>query len=508
MSRFRVIPIGLGFWILAGFLWAGVPAEARQNDRELLDSGKNCSTNLFANAKKQSHRIYWKKCIEPFEQLIEWYPESPLVDRSLFILGGLYRGLYGYSGATHDRDRSVSYYRRLLADYPDSSLARRTRSRLKALGYASVPAKSPSRPSAVIERVRYWDYPEYTRLVLDLNRSFEFRQSEETDPDTLRLTLVNTKLSPQARSQLASMNDGVLKWVEVKPVDGTAVELSVAEKESIQNQKVIRLDHPDRLVIDLFKADNASLSLKTAPPAVNAPTPPPAVAIRRIVVDPGHGGKDPGAIGRHGLMEKDVVLDIGLRLRKLIESRLGKSVIMTRDSDEFIELSGRTDLANSKKADLFVSIHANSHPKRSTRGVEIYYLGQSSDRHALSVAARENSVSLESADNLDRSVKNILLDLGLEYKIDQSLAVADTTSRSFRNVLSKRFRYKVHDLRVKQAPFYVLMNAKMPGILAEVGYISNSTEEKLLRKRQYRQALAETLFEGVKQYVTALESDS
>ena len=174
----------------------------------------------------------------------------------------------------------------------------------------------------------------------------------------------------------------------------------------------------------------------------------------------------------------------------------------------FIELSDRTEISNSKKADLFISIHANSHPKRSTRGVEIYFLGQSSDRHALSVAARENSVSLESAGDLDRSVQNILLDLGLEYKINQSLEVAASTRQSFLNVLSKRYKYSVPDLRVKQAPFYVLLNSKMPGILAEVSYISNPAEEKLLGNDRYRQALAETLFEGVKQYITSLESTS
>ena len=161
---------------------------------------------------------------------------------------------------------------------------------------------------------------------------------------------------------------------------------------------------------------------------------------------------------------------------------------------------------NTKEGDLFISIHANSHPKRSTRGVEIYILGQSSDKRSLEVAARENNVSLESASHLDKTVQQILFDLGRDYKTNQSLEVADATRRSFKKVFVKQFRYKVTDLRVKQAPFYVLLNSTMPGILAEVSYISNKEEERLLKTDRYRRAIAETLFEGLRLYIASIES--
>jgi N-acetylmuramoyl-L-alanine amidase len=135
-------------------------------------------------------------------------------------------------------------------------------------------------------------------------------------------------------------------------------------------------------------------------------------------------------------------------------------------------------------------------------------LGQASDSRALAVAARENSVSLESAGKLDRSIQRILLDLGQDYKLNQSLEFAHTTGQSFKNTLTSRYDYRLPDLRVKQAPFYVLLNSNMPSILAEVAYISNSDEERLLRNDRYRQALAESLYEGLRRYLSAIEPAS
>jgi N-acetylmuramoyl-L-alanine amidase len=178
---------------------------------------------------------------------------------------------------------------------------------------------------------------------------------------------------------------------------------------------------------------------------------------------------------------------------------------MTREDDTFIPLDDRTLIANSKEADLFVSIHVNSHPKRETRGVEIYHLGESSDRHAMAVAARENNVSMQSLGNLERSVKQILFDLGREYKMDQSQTLAHFTRRSFQTTLEKQVGYDVVDHGVKRAPFYVLLNSNMPSILAEVSFISNATEEQLLRQGPYRQAIAESLFQGIRTYLASLK---
>jgi N-acetylmuramoyl-L-alanine amidase len=330
----------------------------------------------------------------------------------------------------------------------------------------------------------------------------------------MRITLNRTRLSPEAQRGVADLTDGLLRRITLRPTETDGIRVYINVKNLREPPKIIPLSNPDRLVIDLFGPTHAD-----GPALPDAPDPSlPKTAgggtvvaqaqpldFKTIVIDPGHGGKDPGAIGRTGVTEKDVVLDIGLRLRSLIQQRLGIKVIMTRDDDTFISLDDRTLIANSKKADLFVSIHVNSHPQRRTRGVEIYHLGQSSDRHALAVAARENNVSMRSLDNLDRTVKQILFDLGRDYNMEQSQDLAYFTRQSFQTTLEKRYDYTVVDHGVKRAPFYVLLNSNMPSILAEVSFISNPTEEQLLRRNQYRQAIAESLFQGILAYLTALK---
>jgi N-acetylmuramoyl-L-alanine amidase len=224
------------------------------------------------------------------------------------------------------------------------------------------------------------------------------------------------------------------------------------------------------------------------------------LGINTIVIDPGHGGKDPGAIGKSGLMEKDVVLDIALKLRNLLEKQLSKRVILTRESDVFIPLDERTLIANAKKADLFISIHTNSSPKKKTRGVEIYLVGQSTDRTAMATAARENSASERAMSDLEV----ILNDLLENTKIDESLELAHTTRRSFLKTVGAHYNHTV-DLGVKRAPFYVLINANMPSILAEVAFISNPTEEQRLSNETYRQRIAEALFEGIRDYIASIK---
>jgi len=507
-KRYSGTVTGLLLTILLGLEGTSLPAYARPNAQELYESGKNCQAQLFASPKKQKYRIYWERCIKPFDQLRMRYPKSSYLDDSLFHLGELYGGLYRYSGNPKDLALSKASYQNLIKSYPNTQLARQAQS-LNAL---TPPTRTVVKPQVVIEKIRHWTYPDYTRLVLDLNRPVQYRQAQDKDPAALRLILADTQLGRQAQAQLPSLNTDLLRWVSFQSSSPTMVQVIISMEGLVGPPKVAPLSNPDRLVIDLFRKPSVSNS---PPLHKNAPSPPQGIAlaqppptiIQRIVIDPGHGGKDPGAIGRGGLMEKEVVLDIGRRLRNLIEERLGKTVIMTREKDTFIELDDRTLLANSKKADLFISIHANAHPSRSTRGVEIYLLGLSSNREALAVAARENSVSLESAGNLDRTLGQILFDLGRDYKINQSLEFAHTTRLSFGTIL-RQYDYDVVSLDVKRAPFYVLLNSNMPSILAEVSFISNPKEEQLLRKDRYRQAMAEALFEGLKRYIASIETTS
>ena len=347
----------------------------------------------------------------------------------------------------------------------------------------------------MIENIRHWAYPDYTRLVLDLNRPVKYREIRDRDLPAVKLVLPNTRFGKKAKAHLASLNKGLLRQVQFKS-EKNDVQVTISLKGPIGTPRVAPLTSPDRLVIDLPRKMTTASVL------------PSPITIQTIVIDPGHGGKDPGAIGKGGLSEKEVVLDIGLRLRKLIKKQLGKTVIMTRESDTYISLNDRSLLANRKNADMFISIHTNAHPKRSMGGIEIYILGKSSDPRALAVAARENSLSIDSAGNLDKTLLQILFDLDQDYKIGQSLEFAHSARRSFMTTLGEKYRYPVVDLRIKQAPFYVLLRSNMPSVLAEVSYISNPAEERLLRRDRYRQALAETLYNGLKHYIASVESTS
>jgi len=219
----------------------------------------------------------------------------------------------------------------------------------------------------------------------------------------------------------------------------------------------------------------------------------------RIVLDPGHGGHDTGTVGPGGLMEKDLVLDVALRLGRLLETRLGADVIYTRDDDTFIPLETRTAIANEHQADLFVSIHANSSSDPSARGVETYYLNFTSNPDALEVAARENAVSQKSIFELQDLVKKITL----KDKIDESRELATDVEQSLYSGLATRHS-ALRDRGVKKAPFVVLIGANMPSVLAEISFVSNPTDEAKLVTPEYREKIAESLYKGIARYAGGL----
>jgi N-acetylmuramoyl-L-alanine amidase len=221
--------------------------------------------------------------------------------------------------------------------------------------------------------------------------------------------------------------------------------------------------------------------------------------IGRIVVDAGHGGHDTGTIGPDGVMEKDIVLDVALRLGRLLETRLGADVIYTRDDDTFIPLETRTAIANEHQADLFISIHANSSGDPTARGVETYYLNFTSNADALEVAARENAVSQKSIFELQDLVKKITL----KDKIEESRELAADVQESLYGGLATRHS-TLKDRGVKKAPFVVLIGANMPSILAEISFVSNPTDEAKMDTPEYRQKIAESLYKGIAKYAGGL----
>jgi N-acetylmuramoyl-L-alanine amidase len=223
--------------------------------------------------------------------------------------------------------------------------------------------------------------------------------------------------------------------------------------------------------------------------------------IGRIVIDAGHGGHDSGTIGVDGIEEKDVVLDVALRLGKMLHERLGAEIIYTRSDDTFIPLETRTAIANKAQADLFLSIHANSSNDASARGVETYYLNFTSQPDALEVAARENAVSDQSVYQLSDLVKKI----ALKEKIDESREFAMDVETSLFSGL-QRGNAGLKNRGVKKAPFVVLIGANMPSILAEISFVTNPRDARQLGQPEYRQRVAESLYKGVAKYESGLSA--
>ena len=221
--------------------------------------------------------------------------------------------------------------------------------------------------------------------------------------------------------------------------------------------------------------------------------------LRRVVIDAGHGGHDTGTISRSGLKEKDLVLDVALRLGALIEERLGSEVVYTRSDDTFIPLEDRTAFANRQKADLFLSIHANSSPAKSAAGMETFYLNFTTSKDDLDVAARENASSEKSIHDLSDLVRRITL----QDKVEESREFASRVQTAGFELTAKTHG-RVRNRGVKKAPFVVQIGARMPSVLVEIGFLTNTKEESLMKKAEHRTKIAEALFKGVSRYADSL----
>ncbi len=224
--------------------------------------------------------------------------------------------------------------------------------------------------------------------------------------------------------------------------------------------------------------------------------------IGRIVIDAGHGGHDTGTIGPTGLMEKDLCLDVSLRLGKLIDQRLpGAEVVYTREDDTYIPLEQRTEIANQARADLFLSVHANSSQDRKARGIETYYLNFTGSSNAMEVASRENALSENSVYDLQDIVSKIARNEKIEESRDFAGIIQDSLSKRMEN--SNRGE---HNRGVRKAPFVVLIGANMPSVLAEISFISNTSDEQWLKKPENRQRVAEGLYHGIETYLRRTNS--
>jgi N-acetylmuramoyl-L-alanine amidase len=375
--------------------------------------------------------------------------------------------------------------------------------------------------------------PTVTRIVFDLGVEVEFSASQLTNPNRLIIELRPAGATIPSGPPSLSIT-GVQKMPEVMPdpaPSAASVVLAAAKATPISTGPPIvatpiaatpiasatvpetpALPPPPKLNAKteskaaVSKSTERTIAALSAPKAARLPkNGEPSLSrvlglkVGRIVIDAGHGGHDTGTGGPGGLLEKDLVLDVAKRLGALVESRLGSEVVYTRSDDTFIPLETRTEIANQHKADLFLSIHANSSPARASSGVETYYLNFTSSKGALEVAARENASSQKSVYEL----KDLLQKIALKDKLEESREFAEKIQTALFS-LSARSNAKARDRGVKKAPFVVLIGASMPSVLAEIGFVSNPKDESLMKRPDYRQKIAEALYKGLSQYAGTL----
>jgi N-acetylmuramoyl-L-alanine amidase len=353
-----------------------------------------------------------------------------------------------------------------------------------------------------IRNLRTASSPGFTRLVLDLDAKALPNRHPQLQAEGVTFEIPNATLSNSAKRALSAGR--IAKPFIITQSSDRAVEVSLPVG-SFQRYSLLTLSNPHRLVIDVVPAPSVESTPGQGLPYPTPPQPaqPRTKSFTTIVIDPGHGGRDPGARGRRGTEEKDITLKVALKLRDLLSRQPGVRVLMTRERDRFVELEDRAKFANGQEADLFVSIHVNSHPQQSVKGIEIYHFGEAKDQRALEVAARENGTPLS---NTGVGWEYLVADLLTAKKIEESLELAWTAKEAM--VTNLNGHYDLVDHGVKTAPFYVLRFTSMPSILAEIAYISNSDEEDLLRTTRFTTRVAEALLEGITSFLSSAKPAS
>ncbi len=391
-------------------------------------------------------------------------------------------------------------------------------------------SQSSSDAPLAVTGVRFWTLGDVTRVVVEVSGEFDYRGERLSAPDRIYFDILASR--PRLAGDavpVVKVGDGLLRQIrlaETKP----GVTRVVLDLAGPAEYSAAQLANPSRLIVELRASKLASqpeasaavgrVAAPQAGPESAAPGPGAALAPRaaqparpthtgarslvralglkltRVVLDPGHGGHDTGTIGPTGLAEKDLVLDVARRLGALIEERLGAEVVYTRTDDTFVPLEQRTAIANQSKADLFLSIHANA-GSRSASGVETYFLSLTTSREALEVAARENATSEKTIHELEDLVRKI----ALQDKVEESREFATAIQSALQTTLAGA---SGRDRGVRKAPFLVLVGASMPSVLAEIGFLSNPREERLLKRPAHRQRIAEALFKGVSSYASTL----
>lgn len=521
------------------------------------------ATTREAAARKSPTTANLRAAVAAYEQLVLRHPRSGYCDNALW--NGAALAAFAWERHQQDADRKTAerLYGWLRREYPGSALAKQVPAQVTALRAAPRPATaappptaptpsasappeprptSPTPPPAAgpvatIRRVSVLPLPRGDRLVIELDREVLFTSERIADPDRVFFDLRLADFASPVQTAAEGLAGSRVRGVRLGRQDGRTARI-VLELAGAPTHSVFQMYHPHRMVIDIESetvpprppTPPAGAPSIGPPPVATPPTPAASIApgpaavspapasttasgdytlarqlglsVTRVVIDPGHGGHDPGARA-NGLVEANLVLDIALRVETLLKKQAGVEVVLTRRTDVYIPLEERTAIAKREDADLFLSIHANAAARKVARGVETYFLNFATNPEAEAVAARENATSGKSMGNLPQLVQQITLNT----KVKESREFAQIVQTSM--VRGLRAQNKaVLDLGVKQAPFVVLIGADMPSVLAEISFITNAAEATLLKNETYKQRIAQSLADAVLKYQASLKKIS
>jgi N-acetylmuramoyl-L-alanine amidase len=505
------------------------------------------------------------RVVTSYEILVRRFPTSGYADNALWQAANLADAAYQKFLKEEDRQRALRFYEWLAKEYPTSNLVAKATRQIAALTQArpagpatestappsiagiTVPAGPAPSGRATLTSIQRAVLPDSVRITLELDREVAYREERLEDPARVFFDLKAVQAAPGLADKVFSYSDDIVQQVKVGRHPGSTVRV-VLDLESVRDYTVYTLYGPFRLVIECERAKTttatpppiakappspaanpaptlapsspAAPALARATPLPASPPPPPVtpatantaggfsmsrqlgLGVSRVVIDPGHGGHDPGAIGK-GLTEAELVLDVALRLEKLLSNEPGLEVTLTRRTNVYIPLEERTAAANRQNADLFISIHANASRNNAATGVETYYLSFASSPEAEAVAARENSASEREMHHLPDIIKAITLN----NKLDESRDLAGMVQEAMATRL-RRTNKNLRNLGVKKAPFVVLIGAAMPSVLAEISFMTNPQELQLLKTAVYKDRIAEALEAAVLRYRRSLKGST
>ena len=544
----RSIVVCTAFILTVSVLLIKDVSEAARRDKDLYLSAKK-EYDLLKKAKiTVENRHRWETLAERFQKIPQEIPRSPYADDGLFFAGKIYQELHRFDKKERTLDLAIknwralwqrypkspraqeagywlalSYeeekgdagearkqYQALIERYPQGELAAKARRRVDAIKKNEAPSlvlprkgggDQPGR--ALLTQIRHTSSQSYTRVIMELSGEARYEthvlkeESSKGLPPRIYVDLLGARLAMDATNPIP-VQDGLLRQVRVGQFSPDVVRV-VLDMSSLRGHSAFLLPDPFRLVVDIQGQRNgqelAALEKeKDLSPSLKG-TKPLSGGLHKIVLDPGHGGKDPGAMGVGGIAEKDIVLSIAKKLAKKLKREMGIEVVLTRQTDSFIPLEDRTAIANAEDADLFISLHVNSSPNPHARGIETYYLNNTDDEAAIRLAARENGTSRRGISDL----QFILSDLTQNSKLEDSITLAHRIHSSIVSQIGQKHG-EVKDLGVKKALFYVLVGAHMPSVLVELLFITNKTEARALTRQAYQDTIVDALYDGIKKY--------